>query len=120
MQLRIDLGDERAQMELLREPAGIEVAHRRRLDFRRIDLRVLDRLPPRFRDQIADRFAFLLQVALKVSSAAAEDVNRFHNRSYLEGSKRALGPVRQHGAKSSKLQIPNPKEAPSFKLQKLF
>src|SRR5213595_3018918 len=31
-----------------------------------------------FRDQIADRFSFLLQVALKIGSAAAEDVNRFH------------------------------------------
>ena len=31
-----------------------------------IDLRVVDRFPARFRDQIADGLAFLFQVALKV------------------------------------------------------
>src|SRR5204863_7441108 len=54
-----------------------EIPRRRCLYFRRIDLRIVDRLPSRFRDQIADRFSFLLQVALKIGSAAAEDVNRF-------------------------------------------
>src|SRR5436190_17250975 len=83
MQFRIDLRHERAQMELFRESARVEIPHRRRLYFRRIDLRIVDRLPSRFRDQIADRFSFLLQVALKIGSAAAEDVNRFHSRSCL-------------------------------------
>ena len=78
MQFRIDLRHERAQMELFRESARVEIPHRRCLYFRRIDLRIVDRLPSRFRDQIADRFSFLLQVAFKISSAAAENVNRFH------------------------------------------
>ena len=62
-------------MELLGELAGIEVADGRRFDLRRIDLRVIDRIPAGFRDQVADRFAFLLQVALKIGSAAAENVD---------------------------------------------
>ena len=77
VQFRVDLGNERAEMQLLGELAGVEIAHRRRLDFRRIDLRVVDRFPAGFRDQVADGFAFLLQVALKIGSAAAENVNWF-------------------------------------------
>jgi len=75
--LRIDLGNECAEMELFSKLAGVKVAYRRRFDFRRIDLRVVDRFPAGFRDQVADRFAFLLQVALKIGSAAAENVDWF-------------------------------------------
>src|SRR5438045_4041849 len=77
VQLRIDLRNERAEVELPGKLARIEVADRRRLDLRRIDLRILDRLASRFRDEVADRLTFLLQVALKISSPAAENVNRF-------------------------------------------
>ena len=46
-----------------------------------------DRLPARLRDQVADRFPFLLQVALKIGSATAEYVNRFHKSTdYLRQS----------------------------------
>ena len=76
-QLRVDLGNERPKVQLLGELAGVKVAHGRRLDLRRIDLRVVDRFPAGFRDQVADRFAFLLQVALKIGSAAAENVDWF-------------------------------------------
>src|SRR4051812_23936422 len=118
MEFRIDLGNERAEMELLRELPGVEISHRCCLDLRRIDSRVLDRLASGFGDQIADRFPFLLQVALKVSSAPAENVNRFHSRWLLRVAKEARASAPKHRAKRSKLQIPNPKEAPSSRLQK--
>ena len=70
-------GHERAEMQLFGELAGVEISHRRRFDFRRLDFRIGDRFAARFRDQIADGFAFLLQVALKIGPAAAENVNRF-------------------------------------------
>ena len=77
-QLRIDLRQKRAQMELLGKLAGVEIPDRARVDFARIDLRVIDRFPAGLRDQITDRFAFLFQVALKIGSAAAKNVNWFH------------------------------------------
>ena len=76
-QFRIDLGQKRAQMELLGKLPRIEISDRARVDFARVDLRVVNCFPAGLRDQIADRFAFLLQVALKIGSAAAENVNRF-------------------------------------------
>ncbi len=48
-------------------------------NFRRVDLRFGDRFLARFDDDVAQGFAFFSQVALKVGSARAEDVNRFHN-----------------------------------------
>src|SRR5881394_2457797 len=78
VQFRIDLRHERAQMQLFRESPRVEIPHRRCLYFRWIDLRIVDRLPSGLRDQIADRFTFLLQVALKIGSAAANDVYGFH------------------------------------------
>src|SRR5688572_27106712 len=87
VQSRIDFRHKGAEMQLFRELSADEIPHRRRFDLRWIDLRVRDGLPARFRNQVADRFPFLLQVALKISSAAAENVNRFHNRSY-KGSKK--------------------------------
>src|SRR4051794_6009425 len=74
----IDLRHKRAEMELLRELTSVEVSDRRRLNLLRINLRIGDRLLPRLDDQMPDRFAFLLEVALKVSPAAADDINRFH------------------------------------------
>ena len=80
MQFRIDLRQKRTQMELLGELARVEITYRARVDFSRIDLRIFDRFPARFRDQIPDRFALFLQVALKIGSATAENVDRFvHN-----------------------------------------
>ena len=76
----VDLGNESAEVKLLGKLAGVEVADRRGLDFRRVDLRVVDRCAARFLDQVANGFAFLLEVALKVGSAAAEDVNWFVHR----------------------------------------
>ena len=64
-------------MKLLGELACVEIADRPRVDFARIDLRIVDRFSAGFRDQIADRFAFLLQVALKIGAAAAENVDWF-------------------------------------------
>src|SRR5437660_8771503 len=78
MQRRIDLWNKRTQMELFRELPGIEISHRRRLNFLRIDVRVVDRLLAGFGNEVPDGFAFLLQVALKVSSAATDDVYGFH------------------------------------------
>src|SRR5688572_14307722 len=111
VQLWVDLGNERAQMKLLGKLPGIEITNRRRLDLRRIDLGVIDRLSARLRDQVADRFPFLLQVALKIGPAAAENVNRFHIVILIESLHRALRPVSEHCAKSSKFQIPSSKEA---------
>ena len=71
MQFRIDLGNKRPEMELLSELARVEISHRRCLDFRGVDLSIGDRFAAGFRDQIPNRFAFLLQVALKIGPAAA-------------------------------------------------
>ena len=71
-------------MQLFGELAGIEISYRCRLDFGCINFRIGDRFPAGFRDQIADGFAFLLQVALKIGSAAAENVNWFvHKTGWL-------------------------------------
>src|SRR5262245_60581455 len=78
MQLFIDLGYERAEMQLFGELSGVEVAHRRSLDLVGINLCVLHRLLPGFGNQVSNGFSFLFQVALKIGSAAAENVNRFH------------------------------------------
>src|SRR6478672_5773837 len=120
VQSRINFRNECAEMKLLGELAGVEISHRGGLDFRRIDLRVGDRLAARFRDQVANRFAFLLEVALKVSSACAENVNRFHDFIRVESSQRALRPLPKHCPKSSKFQIPSSKKAPTSKPQKCF
>ena len=78
-QFRIDLRNESAELQLFRELAGIEIADRARLDFARIDLRVVERFLPGLGNQVPDGFAFLFQVALKVGAAAAENVNFVHS-----------------------------------------
>ena len=76
--------NERAEMQLFGELAGVEISYRGRLNFRCIDFRIGDRLPAGFRDQVADGFAFLLQVALKIGAAAAENVDWFvHKTGWL-------------------------------------
>jgi hypothetical protein len=55
--------------------ACVEIANRTRLNFRRINLRVVDRLFASFDDDVPDRFSFFLQVALKIGAATPENVN---------------------------------------------
>ena len=74
-QFRIDLWNERAELQLFGELAGIEIADRARLNFRGINLRIVDRFLAGLCDQMPDGFAFLLQVALKIGASAAENVN---------------------------------------------
>ena len=77
-QFRIDLRDKRAELQLFRELARVEIANRTRLNFRWINLRVVDRLFAGLDDDVPDRFPFLLQVALKIRASAAENVNFVH------------------------------------------
>src|SRR5882724_6707731 len=74
-QFRVDLRNECAQLQLLGKLARVEIAHCTCLNFARVDLRVVERLLAGFDDQMPDRFAFLLQVALKISAPAAENIN---------------------------------------------
>src|SRR5437868_12765008 len=74
-QFRVDLRNERAELQLFRELAGVEIADRARPDFARIDLRVVERLLTGFGNQMPDSFAFLLQVALKIGPPSAENIN---------------------------------------------
>src|SRR5213075_69236 len=78
-QFGVDLRDERAELKLLRELPSVEIPNRSRLNFCRIDLRIIDRFLSRFDDNVPDRLTFLLQVALKIRAPTAENVNRFHN-----------------------------------------
>ena len=78
-QLRIDLRDKRTQLQLFGELTRVEIANRAGLNFRRINLRVIDRLFAGFNDDVPDRLAFLLEVALKIGASAAENVNFVHN-----------------------------------------
>src|SRR6266481_7796586 len=74
-EFRVDLRNECAELQLFRKLARVEIAHCTRLNFARVDLRVVERLLAGFDDQMPDRFAFLLQVALKISAPAAENIN---------------------------------------------
>jgi hypothetical protein len=71
-------------MQLFGELSGVEIAHCGRLDLAGIDLRVLYRFFPGLGDQVPNGFAFFFQVAFKVGSAAAENVNWFvHENDWL-------------------------------------
>ena len=76
MQFWMDLRNESAELQLLGELPGIEIADRARLNFTGINFRVLDRLFSGFSNHVPDGFAFLFQVALKIGPSAAENVNR--------------------------------------------
>ena len=78
MQLRVDLRQKRAEMQLLGKLSGVEITDRAGVDFARIDLRVGDRFLSRLSDEVPDRLAFLLQVALKIGSVTAENINFVH------------------------------------------
>ena len=79
VQFRIDLGNKRAELQLLGELSGIEVSNYARLNFSRVNLRVLDRLFAGLNNDVPDGFAFLLQVALKIRAPSAENENFVHN-----------------------------------------
>src|SRR5439155_16833183 len=83
VQFRIDLGNKRAELQLLGELSGIEVSNYARLNFSRVNLRVLDRLFAGLNNNVPDGFAFLLQVALKIRALSAENENFVHNIIYL-------------------------------------
>ena len=78
-QFRIDLRNKRAQLQLRGELSGVEISYRAGLNFAGIDLGVVDRLFPGFRDQMPDRLAFLFKIAFKIGAPAAEDVDFVHN-----------------------------------------
>ena len=68
MKFFVDLGNKRAEMELLRKLPGIEIPHGRRLDIGRIDLRLGDGFPACFDDDVTQRLAFFFEVSLRMSS----------------------------------------------------
>src|SRR5207245_6070862 len=79
-QFRIDLRNERAELQLFGELPRIKISNRARLNFCGIDLRVLNRLLSSFNDEVPDRFPFLFQVALKISPPSAENVHVVQDR----------------------------------------
>ena len=74
-QFRIDLRNKRSELQLLGELTRVEIANCTRLDFRRINLRVVDRLFAGLDDDVPDGFPFLFQVTLKIGAPTAENVN---------------------------------------------
>ena len=78
MQFWIDFRNKRAEVQLLGELPGIEISNRGGLNFCWIRFRIVESFLSSFGDEVANRFPFLLHVALKVSASGAEDVNRFH------------------------------------------
>jgi hypothetical protein len=70
VQFRVDFGGECTEMELPGELAGIEISHRRRLNFGRIDFRYGDGFLAGFNNDVAQGFAFFFKVALKVGPRA--------------------------------------------------
>src|SRR5205085_11355012 len=91
MKLRIDFGNERAEMQLFCELPGVEITNRSRLNFGRISFRVGECLLSGLGNEVSDCFPFFFQVALKVGASAAENVNRFHR--FLSKSLRVLFPI---------------------------
>src|SRR5207244_10143824 len=74
-QFRVDLRNERAELQLLGKLTGVEIADCARLNFARVDLGVIERLLAGFDNQMPDRFAFLFHVALKIGAPTAENIN---------------------------------------------
>jgi hypothetical protein len=60
---------------LFRELPRVEIANRARLNFRWIDLRVVNRLFAGLNNDVPDRFPLFLEIALKIRPPAAENVN---------------------------------------------
>src|SRR5207244_11302215 len=74
-QFRVDLRNERAELQLLGKLTGVEIADCARLNFARVDLGVIERLLAGFDNQMPDRFAFLFHVALKIGALTADTIN---------------------------------------------
>ena len=74
-QFRIDFRNKRAELQLFRELARVEIANRARLNFAGIDLRIIDGFFTGLYNDVPDRFTFFLQVALKIRAPTAENVN---------------------------------------------
>ena len=74
-QFWIDLRNKRAQLQLFRELARVEIADRARLNFAGIDLCIIDGFFTGLYNDVPDRFTFLLQIALKIRAPAPENVN---------------------------------------------
>ena len=74
-QFRIDLRNKRAELQLFRELARVEIANRARLNFAGIDLGIIDCFFTGLYNDVPDRFTFLLQVALKIRAPASKNVN---------------------------------------------
>jgi hypothetical protein len=64
---------------LLRKLTCVEITNCARLNFRRIKLRVVDRLFAGLDDDVPDGFSFFLQVTLKIGASTAENVNFVHD-----------------------------------------
>jgi len=117
-QFRIDLGHECTEMQLFRKLSGVEISHRRRFDFTRIDLRVLDRFSARFRNQIANRFAFLFQVAFINDAATAE--NNSGSKNIIVYPVACAVPDRAKGAPKLSGPIPKIRLRPGSYLQSYY
>jgi hypothetical protein len=74
-QLRIDLGNECAELQLLGELPGIEIADRACLNFRGINLGIVDCFFAGLDNHVPDGFAFFFQVTLKIRAPTADYVN---------------------------------------------
>jgi len=62
-------------LQLFRELARVEIANRSRLNFARIDLRIIDGFLTGLYNDVPDCLAFLLQIVLLIRAAATENVN---------------------------------------------
>src|SRR6266540_190192 len=102
-QFRIDLRDKRAELQLFRELACVEIANRARLNFRRIDLCIIDRFFAGLDDDVPDGFPFLLQVTLKIRAPAAENVDFVHHALINLANLSALSSRAKRGASRGSL-----------------
>src|SRR5690606_3999990 len=69
------VGDEAAQVKLLREAAGGEVAHHAALHRRRLDAGGVERCPARLDDDVAQALLLLAEIAGEVGPAGADEVD---------------------------------------------
>ncbi len=70
---------------MLGELTCVEIANCTCLDFRGINLRVVDRLLTGLDDDVPDGFPFFLEVTLKIGAPAAENINFVHDSLNLPG-----------------------------------
>src|SRR6476619_1193831 len=75
-QFRIDLRNKRAELQLFRELARVEIPNRPRLNFAWIDLGIIDGFFTGLDNDVPDRFTFLLQIVFFNDTPTTENVNR--------------------------------------------